>query len=237
MNANTRLPPFIPYPRFLLNRPLSRTAALVYALLLDRATLSQKNGWVDEQGRVYVVYTIENLAQTLHCNPSSIKRALNDLQNEELILRVRQGFASPSHILINLPPEAQERAVIQAENALCEGGKTGSMTVHKDTSNKLNDSQQNNNQQSREREPRRAYGEYGNVFLSESEVVQLKSEIWQFDSLLDELSAYMESTGRKYRNHAATLRIWARRSQEKDAALAAKYGTDNYYAFEAGDSL
>ena len=48
MRADTRLPPYLPYPRFLLQTDLTQTAKLLYALLLDRATLSQANGWLDE---------------------------------------------------------------------------------------------------------------------------------------------------------------------------------------------
>ena len=53
MRADTRLPPYLPYPRFLLQADLTQTAKLLYALLLDRATLSQANGWLDEGGRRY----------------------------------------------------------------------------------------------------------------------------------------------------------------------------------------
>ena len=40
MRADTRLPPYLPYPRFLLQTDLTQTAMLLYALLLDRATPS-----------------------------------------------------------------------------------------------------------------------------------------------------------------------------------------------------
>ena len=59
MRADTRLPPYLPYPRFLLQADLTQTAKLLYALLLDRATLSQANGWLDEGGRIYLVFPIE----------------------------------------------------------------------------------------------------------------------------------------------------------------------------------
>ena len=54
----TPLPRYLPFPKFLLDAQLSHTAKLLYALLLDRATLSRKNNWTDEQGRIYVVYPI-----------------------------------------------------------------------------------------------------------------------------------------------------------------------------------
>ena len=59
MGADTRLPPYLPYPRFLLQADLTQTAKLLYALLLDRATLSQANGWLDEGGRIYLVFPYE----------------------------------------------------------------------------------------------------------------------------------------------------------------------------------
>ena len=46
MTIQTTLPPYLPYPRFLLDTALSQTAKVIYAVLLDRATLSQANGWV-----------------------------------------------------------------------------------------------------------------------------------------------------------------------------------------------
>ena len=59
MRADTRLPPYLPYPRFLLQADLTQTAKLLYALLLDRATLSQANGWLDEGGRIYLAFPIK----------------------------------------------------------------------------------------------------------------------------------------------------------------------------------
>lgn len=49
LTITTSLPRYLPYARFLLSVDLSHTAKLVYTLLLDRATLSQKNNWVDEE--------------------------------------------------------------------------------------------------------------------------------------------------------------------------------------------
>lgn len=47
IKAQTPLPAYFPYPKFLLQMSLSHTARLTYVLLLDRMTLSQKNSWVD----------------------------------------------------------------------------------------------------------------------------------------------------------------------------------------------
>lgn len=45
-------------------RVLSAEAKTLYGILLDRVTLSAKNGWIDQQGRVYIIYTIEEIMFT-----------------------------------------------------------------------------------------------------------------------------------------------------------------------------
>ena len=43
-------------------QPLSTDAKTLYGILLDRMSLSAKNGWLDEQGRVFIIFTIEDLS-------------------------------------------------------------------------------------------------------------------------------------------------------------------------------
>ena len=57
------------------------------------------------------------------------------------------------------------------------------------------------------------FGEYHNVFLTEKEYKQLNVDFSELDSLIEQLSAYIQSTGKKYADHAATLRIWAKRQK------------------------
>ena len=61
LKPNMPLPQYLPYARFLLDTDLSHTAKLLYTLLLDRATLSQKNNCIDAQGRIYVLYPLSSL--------------------------------------------------------------------------------------------------------------------------------------------------------------------------------
>ena len=63
--ADTPLPIYLPYPRFLLKMEISQTAKLLYSLLLDRSTLSQKNKWQDDEGRIYIIYPIAEKAEIL----------------------------------------------------------------------------------------------------------------------------------------------------------------------------
>ena len=96
LRPNMPLPQYLPYARFLLDADLSHTAKMLYTLLLDRATLSQKNNWVDDQGRIYVIYPLSNLAKDLDCCISSVTRAFTELEKTDLAERVRYGFSKPS---------------------------------------------------------------------------------------------------------------------------------------------
>ena len=75
IRADTRLPAYLPYPRFLLKMEISQTAKLLYSLLLDRSTLSQKNKWLDDEGRIYIIYPIAEIAEILDKGSTTIKGA------------------------------------------------------------------------------------------------------------------------------------------------------------------
>ena len=75
LKFDSRLPPYMAYPRFLLKVDISETAKLVYMLLLDRARLSMKNeDWQDEKGRVFVRYTISDLARDIGKGETTVKK-------------------------------------------------------------------------------------------------------------------------------------------------------------------
>lgn len=132
LTVTTPLPQYLPYPRFLLDTNLSHTAKLLYTLLLDRATLSQKNNWIDAQDRIYVVYPLSHLSKDLRCSISSVTRSFSGL-----------------------------------------------------------------------------------------------------DDLIEQLSAYIQSTDKKYADHAATLRIWAKRQKTERKSTP---GIPDY-TFKEGESL
>ncbi len=117
MTVDTTLPPYFPYPQFLMDMALSHTAALTYTLLLDRAHLSQLNGWTDEAGRVYLVFPVEKIASALNRSLSSAKNALAELSAAGLIERKRRGQFLPNLIYVKLP-EGQKIVPPQTDNEL-----------------------------------------------------------------------------------------------------------------------
>lgn len=100
---DTVLTGFMPVPREVLELELPSTAILLYGLLLDRATLSQKNGYADPGGWVYVIYPVERLADTLHISDTAVKRHLKELEDKGLIRRRREIKNGASHIYLCLP--------------------------------------------------------------------------------------------------------------------------------------
>ena len=130
----TTLTGYYPVPRELLNHNLPPTAILLYAVLLDRATLSRQNGWTDKAGRVYVVYPIEKLAETLHVSETAVKRHLAELERDGLIERQRPVGNGPSHIFVNIPQESKSTAE-QQQNAPSESAKTPRPTGQNRTPN------------------------------------------------------------------------------------------------------
>ena len=66
---------------------------------------------------------------------------------------------------------------------------------------------------------RHKYGEYKNVLLSDDDLSKLKTEFpLDWEARIENLSSYIESTGKSYKNHLATIRIWARKETAKPQA-------------------
>ena len=233
LTVTTPLPRYLPYARFLLDTDLSHTAKLLYTLLLDRATLSQKNNWIDAQGRIYVLYPLSSLAKDLGCSISSITRAFAELENAQLVERVRSGFSKPSRILLMVPYTTQNCAVTVCKNAEHDCAETSSMIAQKCTPNQRNKNNLNDNHLIKSNNACLSLGEYRNVFLTEKEYKRLKADFAGLDGLIEQLSAYIQSTGRKYADHAATLRIWAKR---QNAVKKTSPGIPDY-TFVEGESL
>ena len=233
LTAATPLPQYLPYARFLLDTNLSHTAKLLYTLLLDRATLSQKNNWIDAQDRIFVVYPLSSLAKDLGYSISSITRAFAELENAQLVERVRNGFSKPSRILLKVPHTTQNCAVTVCKNAEDDCAEMSNMITRKCTPNQRNKNNLKDNHLIRTTDAHLTFGEYQNVFLTEMEYKRLKADFSGLDSLIEQLSAYIQSTGKKYADHAATLRIRAKRQKTEQKSTP---GIPDY-TFKEGESL
>ena len=95
MTADTVLPPCMPLPPAMLRLPVSSTAKVMYARLLD-ATLAE--GAEDTNGILFVRFPIVELAAALSRSSVTVKRSLKELEDAGLILRVRRGVGEPNRI-------------------------------------------------------------------------------------------------------------------------------------------
>ena len=96
---------FYQFPKWLLKEPynnLSHRAMLMYMLLWDRRGLSEKNGWYDENGKVYVYFTNEQFMETLGTKSNkTIVEAKKELHKIGLLEEVQQGVNKPNRLYIN----------------------------------------------------------------------------------------------------------------------------------------
>ena len=81
-------------------RQLSTDARTLYGILLDRMSLSVKNGWLDEQGRVYIIYTVREVQESLCCAEHKAVKLFRELEDTDLIKRKRRGLGRPSLIYV-----------------------------------------------------------------------------------------------------------------------------------------
>ena len=59
---------------------VSIEAKVLYGLLLDRMGLSIKNGWLDEDSRVYIIFTTEEIMEALYCADNKATKLLKELE-------------------------------------------------------------------------------------------------------------------------------------------------------------
>ena len=97
---------------------VSADAKLLYGILLDRMNLSAKNGWLDESGRVYIIFTIEEIKESLGCAEKKAVKLLDELEKKaELIERKRQGLGKPNLIYVkNFISGSVERQFLNCQN-------------------------------------------------------------------------------------------------------------------------
>ena len=95
---------FLQLPMMLIKEPefkkLSSDAKILYSLLLNRTSLSSKNDWRDEQGRVYIYFTIEEIIEDLNCGRDKAIKSMKELKDIKLIESVRQGLGKPNIIYV-----------------------------------------------------------------------------------------------------------------------------------------
>ena len=96
---------------------LSTDAKILYGILLDRMSLSVKNEWFDKKGRVFIIFTIEDVKRTLRCADNKATRLLRELEKFGLIERKRRGQGKPCLVYVkNFSAESSKESVKNRDN-------------------------------------------------------------------------------------------------------------------------
>ena len=105
--------------QFLTLVDLSTDAKTLYGILLDRMGLSVKNGWLDEQGRVYIIFPVQEVMDALGCADNKATKLFRELEKFGLIERKRRGLGKPNLIYVKnfADPRCRNRGKNDSGNA------------------------------------------------------------------------------------------------------------------------
>ena len=133
---------FYRVPRLLIKderfKGLSSDAKLLYGLMLDRMSLSMKNGWLDDENRAYIIYTIDNIREDLGCSKEKAVKVLAELDANKgigLVEKIRRGLGKPDIIYVkNFIIQDEGRKEPLNADVSTEVGKTDFKRSEKPTS-------------------------------------------------------------------------------------------------------
>jgi replication initiator protein len=99
-----------------LYKKMSAESKLLYAILKDRFELSVKNNWIDADGNIYFIFTVEEIGEMLGYGKDKVIKLKKELKKYDLLEEVRQGLNKPNLIYLgSLKVENEAKPLIPAE--------------------------------------------------------------------------------------------------------------------------
>lgn len=141
---------FIRVPKLLfteeLFKGLSTEAKLLYGLLLDRVSLSNENGWADENKRIYINFSIQDVIDHLGCGSNKAVNTMKELEECGLIEKKRVGFTKPNIIYVKnfysvfskeefMNVEKQNSGISESNNHECVKPQPNNTDINKPNQN------------------------------------------------------------------------------------------------------
>ena len=178
-----------------------------------------------------IPYTAQMIATITRQQVGTVERALQIFMKLGLVEPLDNGALYMSNIELFIGQSSTEgERKRRARMKISEQKRLSEIEIKKEIDIEI--------EKERELKPGRAtpaaYGRYKNVILTEMELSELQAELpdkWEY--YIDRLSGYIASTGKKYKNHAATIRRWA---ADDTAKAAPKKGIPDY-TYKEGESL
>ena len=95
---------FMKLPTVLIKDPkykyISEKAKIVFAICLNKAELSIKNGWIDKYSKIFIYYKIEKVMEDVNCSNKTALNIISELEEVGLIEKYRQGLGKPNKIYV-----------------------------------------------------------------------------------------------------------------------------------------
>ena len=222
---------------------LSTDAKTLYGILLDRMSLSVKNGWLDEQNRVFIIFTIEDVKRALCCADNKATKLLRELEKFGLIERKRRGLGKPSLVYVKNFSAESSKSIFQNRDFHDSGGfKNASQDPSKSRCNKTKE----NDTEMSETDP--FYSEEADGMSKRTQLEEYFSQSLEIDLLLrlcpdDEDTIKEVRVGRDYdieiilnvpleefeefKSHSLSVRTPSRRKTDLKQAPVRGLGTPN----------
>ncbi len=183
---------FYRIPKMLFTEPyfckMSNDSKILYGLMLDRMGISGKNNWRDENNRIFIYFTLEDIQKYLNCSHTKGVKLTAELENMNLIESVKQGQGKPTRIYIkkfftsanktyqqkftdypqSYPQESQN--FTKQEMQTCENEKSG---LPKIGSTDISKTDTNNNNYNN--------NEFNNIECNKSKSMSCHNEITDYD--------------------------------------------------------
>lgn len=250
-NRQSEMYNFIRLPMVLMEdeifESISIEAKVLYSYMLNRMGLSYKNGWIDEDGKVFIYYTMDAIKEQFNCANDKALKIINELDIKSgigLIEKKRQGLGKPNRIYVkdfmsvfsdsnNRNPDFRKSEVQTSDNrnSRTPNNRLQDFRKSEGNYNNISNNELRNNDFSKGQKP---YGIYKNIFLTDEEYKDLTNELGsRINEYIDRLSSYMKANNREYQDHKATIINWYLNDQAKNI----NDNTTRKMNYDIGESL
>jgi hypothetical protein len=226
---------------------LSIDAKVLYSMYLSRSALSYKNNWIDENGRVYIYFTVEETAKQLACGMKKAIKLIKDLEKFGLITKKRTGQGNPTKIYVKdfmsifrneefrpVKRESQDLSKEQVKNSDFDNSRMAKRTsqdLSKRPGNYIENNKIDKSYIDFSAEDKK--GTFLNVIISDEEKSKLEDKIPNLNDYIERLSAYMQSTGKIYKDHASTIMSWYLKDKKEGKLRSEKAYTGDPSDYES----
>ncbi len=202
--------------------PDGNNIVLIWVMLLTMAGRCNSNGMIFLTENI--PYTPKMLADELDFEENTVQLALGALEQLNMIV-TDNGFFSIAgweeyqstdrlneireyNRIAKQKSRAKQKVLTSVNDKSMTSQRCQEIDIDKEEDNRIEN-----------KDIRHKYGEYKNVLLSDSDLEKLKTEFpSDYDTRIENLSSYIASTGKSYKNHLATIRNWARKEAPKQQA-------------------